>query len=288
MHDEIIADNKANYESINLCLNQYTTKWELSDIEILDNKRNSLVLKCNSAIYGNVIIKQQMDTSYIKSEYNALKEYNQSRFCKVFDADLEHGVLIEEQISPGTELRKVKSLDERLMVFCTLFKDLHIFPKNPEIYPSYLDWVSNAMNYLEGLDNYRDLYIHTKAAKMICTELFFKYPQKMLLHGDLHHDNILLNNNGSYTIIDPKGVLGHPIFDIPRFILNEMEDEITAELYDKIIYVIDILSQHLNIPLKDLKQLFYMEVSLSEAWNAESGDCVKMENIIFAHRILNS
>jgi streptomycin 6-kinase len=27
-----------------------------------------------------------------------------------------------------------------------------------------------------------------------------------------------------YTIIDPKGVIGDPVFDISRFILNEFHD----------------------------------------------------------------
>lgn len=65
----------------------------------------------------------------------------------------------------------------------------------------------------------------------------------MLLHGDFHHDNILLSNNGDYVIIDPKGVIGDPVFDIPRFILNEFGDEITTELYKKINGIIGFLEK---------------------------------------------
>lgn len=72
----------------------------------------------------------------------------------------------------------------------------------------------------------------------------------MLLHGDFHHDNILLGNDGEYIIIDPKGVIGDPVFDIARFILNEFDDEITTELYKKINHIISILEKNLIFQTK--------------------------------------
>ena len=43
-------------------------------------------------------------------------------------------------------------------------------------------------------------------AKQVCISLFTKYPERMLLHGDLHHDNILQTEDNRYLVIDPKGV----------------------------------------------------------------------------------
>lgn len=304
--------SKTYFESEQINLDKYFVKWKINNIEIIDNKKHSVVFKGTSSIYGEVIIKKQRDTSIIKNEYNILKEYNslveyntineyntfkghntlkkynQQQFCKVFDVDLENGIMIEEQIIPGTVLRVVKSLDERIMIFCSLHKGLHITPKESEIYPTYLDWVSKAENELKTIGSFQDLYLHMQIAKKICSDLFQIYPQKMLLHGDLHHDNILLNQNGTYTIIDPKGVLGHPIFDLPRFILNEMEDEITKELFDKINYIITIISKQLSVPQTVIKKLFYMEVVLSQAWNAEDGDAVRMDMVRFANEVLKS
>ena len=50
------------------------------------------------------------------------------------------------------------------------------------------------------------------------------------MHGDLHHDNILLRKDGSYAMIDPKGVAGPEILDLPRYIMNEIDRLISWRL----------------------------------------------------------
>jgi streptomycin 6-kinase len=42
------------------------------------------------------------------------------------------------------------------------------------------------------------------------------------LHGDLHHDNMLLSPRG-WLAIDPKGVLGDPAFDAANMFFNPLE-----------------------------------------------------------------
>lgn len=41
----------------------------------------------------------------------------------------------------------------------------------------------------------------------------------VLLHGDLHHDNTLQNDD-SWIVIDPKGVIGEPAYEVAAFIRN--------------------------------------------------------------------
>ncbi|MDF2588555.1 MAG: aminoglycoside resistance protein, partial [Anaerocolumna sp.] len=204
------------YETIKSELNFYINKWKLSNLELIDDGRESCVLKCFSDDYGDVILKKRKTIKVIEDEYNTLIHYDGKRFCKAYDADKNSGVLLEEQIKPGAELMKVASLDQRLTIFCSLHKGLHIAPSTIEKYPTYLDWVSNASSYMETRKDHYELALHMKKAEEICRELYRLYPTKMLLHGDLHHYNILLNQHNGYIIIDPKGVIGDPIFDIPR------------------------------------------------------------------------
>lgn len=84
----------------------------------------------------------------------------------------------------------------------------------------------------------------------------------MLLHGDLHHDNILLAEDGTYKIIDPKGVVGDPVFDVSRFVLNEFDAEPTEPTYRKIVGILHVLSQNLQIPETILKQCLYVETTM--------------------------
>jgi streptomycin 6-kinase len=275
------------YESIKSELDIYVDKWKLRNLEIIDDGRESCVLKCFSEIYGDAILKKRTTSKIIEDEYNTLVEYNGKRFCKAYDADSKNGILLEEQIKPGIELKEIASLDERLTVFCNLHKGLHITPKSIENYPTYLDWVSNATSYMESQKDYNTLYLHMKKAEEICKELFELYPTKMLLHGDLHHHNILFNHSGNFKIIDPKGVIGDPIFDIPRFILNEMEENINLDLFHKINYIITFISNWLLVPSNILRKLFYMEMVMADCWNVQDGNLITMDNVIFAEKILN-
>lgn len=276
------------YKSVMSEINEYASKWKLSCLELIDDGKESCVLKCYSAEHGNVILKMRRNIKVIEDEFNTLVEYNGRCFCNVFDGEVRNGIFLEEQVQPGTELKKVESLDKRLSIFCSLHKKLHIKPTVEENYPTYLDWVSKITRYMETREDYKELYIHIKKAESLCKELFVLYPTKMLLHGDLHHHNILLNSMNEYTIIDPKGVLGDPIFDIPRFILNEMEDEINQELYEKIQYIITMIGKQLSIPIRVLEQLFYIEITMAECWNVEDGTIPSMLNVMFAENILNS
>lgn len=289
----MIMDNKAEdessyYNSVKSEIDSYAKKWRLTHIELIDNGRESCVLKAHSEQYGNVIIKKRNTVKVIEDEFNTLSEYNGRYFCKIYGADLVNGILIEEQVQPGTELIKEESLDRRLEVFGSIHKGLHIKPPMKYKFPTYYDWVSKATRYIETREDHKELCMHMHKAEDICKELFTLYPRKLLLHGDLHHYNILRNNQNGYTLIDPKGVIGDSIFDIPRFLLNEMEDELDKKLFDKIIYAITVIGEKLGIPTKIIKETFYIEMAMAECWMAEDGELVNLDKVIFAERILNA
>jgi streptomycin 6-kinase len=263
-------------------------KWMISHVELIDNKRESCVLKAFSTQYGDVILKKRKAVKVIEDEFNTLLEYNGRRFCKVYKADLEHGILLEQLIQPGTELINEGSLDKRLAVFCSIHKGLHIEPTKQYQYSTYLDWVNKATRYIETREDYKALSKYMKKAESICMELCTLYPRKLLLHGDLHHYNILRNNQNQYTLVDPKGVVGDPIFDVPRFILNELEDTLDKKLFDKIIYAITVIGEKLGIQTKTIKKAFYIEMAMAECWMVEDGEQASLDKVIFANSILNS
>ena len=62
-------------------------------------------------------------------------------------------------------------------------------------------------------------------------EVTAQEPSNMLLHGDLHHENILYSGRlspltgeqGNWVVIDPKGVTGIRSLEAGRYILNAMD-----------------------------------------------------------------
>ena len=58
---------------------------------------------------------------------------------------------------------------------------------------------------------------------------------QILLHGDLHHWNILSDADRGWMAIDPKGVIGASCLDVGRFINNAMGFGETAAEKRKIL-----------------------------------------------------
>ena len=124
------------------------------------------------------------------------------------------------------------------------------------------------------------------AAESICRSLCDKYPNQLLLHGDLHHDNILLDTNKRYRIIDPKGVAGDSIFDIPRFILNEFDD-LDDNFTKKFAHITRTLSAKFNIPEYDIRRVTYVEMCMAHCWNVESAEEPEMECVLFTEKMMD-
>jgi streptomycin 6-kinase len=285
---------KGFYEKVLRDLETYADKWTLTSFQFIPSYSANLIFKCYSANLGRVVLKiGNPSFKEVITEFNTLQEYNGRRFCKIFDANNESGVILEECVQPGNTLRDESSLDKRLSVFSSLYKGLHITPIKADIYPTYIEWVCRITEYMSKRQDCKELYLYMKKARDICLSVSNLYSQKMLLHGDFHHDNILLGYYGEYKIIDPKGVIGDPVFDVPRFILNEFGDEITTELYKKINDIICILEKKLNIPKYILKQCLYVETAMAVCWDIEDGSTPEefeklIKTVAFAEVIMNT
>lgn len=124
-------------------------------------------------------------------------------------------------------------------------------------------------------------------AEQISHSLCETYPGELLLHGDLHHDNILLDQNNCYRIIDPKGIIGDVVFDIPRFILNEFDDTIDDSFMSTYAYITQVLSKKLHIPEYDIRRLTYVEMCMANSWTVESNEAPNMEEVLFTEKMMN-
>ncbi|MCL2415521.1 MAG: aminoglycoside phosphotransferase family protein [Defluviitaleaceae bacterium] len=287
-------------EKINADLLRYTKQWDIEIFELVDELSVNCIFKGKSRTHGDVILKICNNPHHIYgiiTETNTLIEYDrnedcQRKFCRILEYDIENAVMLLECINPGTQLMH-KPLENRLEIFISLFKGLHKMPQNPKLFPTYMQWVDNAFENLNHIENCKDIRKHMKKAREICMNIIAIYPQNFLLHGDLHFKNILECENGKYKMIDPKGVLGHPLFDLPRYLLNEywlikhphskLSLAQQKEIINKIIYCFETA---LQIPQDIIKQSFFIETALANAWKAEIGKEPRIEDIYFAESML--
>ncbi len=256
-------------------------KWGIDELQLINSFSAGLIFKGLSVMHGPIIMKFGIGNEAFISEVEALQYFGESCSCKLLDVDFDNRVLLEEWIQPGDELVSEHSLEKRLDVFCDLYQQLHRGHNNPEDrsdpikkgfkYKSYRDWIFKITAYMEKEKNWDEVTAHMQQAKALFLELSQEYKTESLLHGDFHYYNILKGKNG-YKVIDPKGVIGNPIFDIPRYMLNEFWDEEDKTKIDKTIeQVLDTLSDRLNLSKSILGQLIYIEGAMAICWCVESG-----------------
>ncbi len=256
---------------------------KITNIAVIYEHPTKAVYSADSAEYGPVIIKRDRNVLQLKSEYEMLLNLDGECSCKVYSFNENEGQLIEERILPGTVLRKEKMLEKRLNAFGKIFHAIHR-PKNEGV--TYLHWLASIKEYCEANQISEEWRQKAQFAYSICLDIFKKYSERVLLHGDLHHDNILQRTDGSYVMIDPKGVVGPSILDLPRFILNELDTNHEEPLIGHITRVIELISQQFKYPLEDVEKSFVMEIILENIWCIEDGENINLQHLEIAECIL--
>ena len=264
-------------------------KWKLEILSLVDYFSVNCIFFCRSEIFGDAVLKIGRPGAEVRTEVAMLEEYDGGRFCRIYDHDLDNGAILEERLMPGSRLREVRSLEKRLSVFADVYNGLHIAPKDIKAYPSYAQWVGRITQYMSKMTDHMELYLLMKKAQGICGSLCKEYNKSMLLHGDLHHDNILLSANGAYKIIDPKGVVGDPVFDIPRFILNEFygEDKVLYDEYRlRVSTMVDFFEKNLRVPKDVMRQCLFVETVMANCWSVESNEPADMNEVRCAEALM--
>lgn len=265
-------------------------RWNLTEGEAIYDNAKKAVYSAWSAKYGSVILKINQDTLQLSEEYEMLNALNGNGCCKVFAYDTEHGVLLEERLLPGTVLREEEILSKRIQAFKSVFDKIHIEASWFEAgkatkVQSYLDWLANVCLFCKNNGIDKNLTQKAELSREICVEIFEKYPERVLLHGDLHHDNILLREDGSYAMIDPKGVVGPKLLDVPRFVMNEIDTKHIVSDEEHMREVIRMVSENLGFCMEDVAKIYFMEVILGNIWCVEDGEDINAEEIELASKL---
>lgn len=273
-------------------LNLAITRWSLTDVKPVYEHSTKAVYTAVSALYGPVILKIDLNHAQLASEHRMLSAMQGKHCCQVYDFDEEQGLLLEEQILPGNVLRELEHLEERIEAFCQVFAELHS-SDNPDAnapshHPTYLDWLSRIRAFSDTHPIDARLRQMTQQAYDCCACLFEKYPERVLLHGDLHHDNMLLRADGSYAMIDPKGVIGPAILDLPRFLLNELFPNMPAEPISHMEKAIRLISENCGYPAEDVQKAFFMETVLANMWSVQDDDPADWKELEVASKTLSS
>ena len=107
---------------------------------------------------------------------------------------------------------------------------------------------------------------HLQKARMLRDQLLQTSDADVLLHGDLHHDNILQNGD-DWLVIDPKGVIGEPAYEVAAFIRNPIPELLNHADAPNIIHNrVTQFAELLELPSQRILDWCFVQAVLAWVW----------------------
>lgn len=183
------------------------------------------------------------------------------------------GAVLLERVEPGTSLVALSLEgrdDEAIDVLCEVIERISHQHESLEGFTGVQEWQRAFEWYLANSDTQipRDL---VERGGEIYRELCATQQNLTLLHGDLHHDNVLLDSRRGWLAIDPKGVVGEIEYEIGTSLHNPRE---MPELFSSVEIVerrLQRFVRRLNLDYDRAVRWGFAQAVLSAIWLVEDG-----------------
>jgi streptomycin 6-kinase len=189
------------------------------------------------------------------------------------------GATLLERIMPGDNLVALVTTgrdDEATDLLAEVI--VRMRPKQaPRWVPSVADWGRGFERYAASGDRQIPATLVSQAREIFMA-LCASQKNQRLLHGDLHHYNVLRDNRRGWLAIDPKGVIGEIEYEIGAALRNPHES--TEHLADRSVVErrVHRFSERLGLNPRRILEWAFSQAVLSAIWCIEDGDAVDATN----------
>lgn len=257
-------------------IKDYERKWQIRVLPPFPLTYNYVAL-AKTADGKNVVLKISFpQNNEFATEIAALKFFNGAAAIKVLKEDLENGVVLLEKAEPGARVRDINPENQAVSIVSEVLKKLHkpITGKIAHDFPAIADWA-------KIFDRYKISFSKNNGpvpkwmldkAEGIFKEFVKDKKEQVLLHGDLHSDNILSAQRG-WLVIDPKGIIGEREFELGAYLRNPIYDYPKGSDYKRLeIQRIIQFAEELNFDKKRLLDWAFAAAVISILWFLEDED----------------
>jgi streptomycin 6-kinase len=222
------------------------------------------------------------------SELAALKLFNGRGICRLLDSAPERGAMLLERLRPGQMLSELPNDDEATRILAQVMQQLWVpAPPNEDgIFITLASWAEGFQRLRQTLNGTGPFPARLVAqAEETFAWLSAEEPQ-MLLHGDLHHFNVISAERAPWLALDPKGVIGNPYYDCGPLMYNPWpEDDNMLRHAQKAPRRLDILHEQLSFDRQRLARVAQAQALLSAWWTYEEHHRVSTSMIQFAEAL---
>ena len=256
-------------------LSESCPRWSLELEQPFENLSYNLVIPGQMPDGTEIVLKLGVPCRELTTEAAALSLFDGKGAARLLDHDAPRGILLLERVVPGTPLYTLQDDTEATRTAAKLMRSLWRTPHAAHPFPTLADWFSAFERLRKGCDGGCGPFspsLITKAEHTF-TELNALSGRNVILHGDLHHGNILFSAKSGWVAIDPKGIAGDPGYEVSTFMLNGLPEEAAdAEVREIFKRRLSIFSEELQIRRERLAGWAFYHAVLSALWSFEDSD----------------
>jgi streptomycin 6-kinase len=215
------------------------------------------------------VLKLGIPNGEISRELEALLLFSGTGTVDVLEYKLDSGAILLKRLSPGEPLSTVTNDKQATSIASELMQQLRReVPVNHNF--------STVIELLKGFEKLRKRFQGSTGpfpsdllsrAESLASDLASSAKKEMVLHGDLHQDNILSDAKHCWVAVDPKGVVGEAEYEIGAFLRNRIpSDSRYRELIKRRLHQ---FSEELELDPQKVRDWSLVHSVLSAWWSFE-------------------
>jgi streptomycin 6-kinase len=217
------------------------------------------------------------DDGHLAVEAAALRAFDGRGAVRLLAYDPDRGALLLERADPGTPVRALVPHDDgaALAALLSVRRELHAATPPPAgVLPDLSRLAGSFAGYLHRYPDGGPLSRRLVAtAARLFDELCSTAPAPVVLHGDLHHDNVLRSARMPWLAIDPHGWVGDPGYDLGAILYNPDPDVVDPALLALVPHRLErMVEAASDVPRERVVAWCFVKAVLSDVWNTEGSE----------------
>jgi len=189
------------------------------------------------------------------------------------------GAVLLERLLPGDSLVSMAVSgddDQATGILAAVIGSM--FPRAPtNITPTVQEWCRGFEGYAAGGDGQIPKWL-VEAAQRVYSQLYTSQSAPRLLHGDLHHNNVLLDTERGWLAIDPKGVVGELEYEVGAALRNPYERPELFTAPARIERRVARFERELHLDAGRILAWAFAQAVLAAIWAVEDGFVIGPDN----------